>query len=211
MRRRVVVKVCGLTTPEDAVAAAESGADAVGFVFWQGSPRHVEAEVARRIADALPPFVVRVGVFVDAPRETLRRTAEEVGLDLLQLHGTESPDSLAGLPRRVLKAVPVGDGFRPEDAWRFEGHAAGVLLDTRSTSAPGGTGRSFDWSVARAVRDRAAFLVLAGGLTPENVAAAIAAVAPDGVDVSSGVESVPGRKDAARVRAFVRAVRESAG
>jgi phosphoribosylanthranilate isomerase len=205
------VKVCGLTSPEDAIAVADAGADAVGFVFWPGSPRHVEPELARRISDALPPFVVRVGVFVDAPREILRRTAEEVGLDLLQLHGSETPDSLAGLPRRVLKAVAVGDGFRPEDAWRFEGHAAGILLDTRSESAPGGTGRSFDWSAARAVRDRASFLVLAGGLTPESVGAAIAAVAPDGVDVSSGVESAPGRKDAARVRAFVRAVRESAG
>jgi phosphoribosylanthranilate isomerase len=204
---RVLVKICGLTSPEDAAAVAEAGADAAGFVFWPGSPRAVAPAAAARIARALPPFVLRVGVFVDAPPDVLRRTADEVGLDLLQLHGGERPTDLAGLPRRALKAVRVGAGFVPEDALRFEGHAAGILLDTRSDRAPGGTGERFDWSLARAVRERVSFLVLAGGLAPGNVAAAIRAVRPDAVDVSSGVESAPGRKDAGRVREFVAAVR----
>ena len=207
MRDRVLVKVCGLTSAEDAAAVAEAGADAVGFVFWPGSPRAVQPETAARIARALPPFVLRVGVFVDAPRDVLRRTADEVGLDLLQLHGGEAPSDLAGLPRRALKAVRVGAGFVPEDALRYEGRAAGILLDTRSGRTPGGTGESFDWSMAREVRERASFLVLAGGLAPGNVATAIRAVRPDAVDVSSGVESAPGRKDAQRVREFVAAVR----
>jgi len=209
-RGRVAVKVCGITSVEDGLLAAQAGADAVGFVFWPGSPRRVDLAAARRIARALPPFVLRVGVFVDALREEMARAVEEVGLDLLQLHGHEPPESLADLPRRALKAVGVGDGFVPEDALRYEGRAAGILLDTRSDGGPpGGTGQSFDWTRARAVRERAAFLVLAGGLNPANVHLALSAVRPDGVDVSSGVEAAPGRKDPEKVRAFMAAVREA--
>jgi phosphoribosylanthranilate isomerase len=168
----------------------------------------VDVETARRIARALPPFVLRVGVFVDAPPETLRRTAEEVGLDVLQLHGDEPPESLSGLPRRVLKAVRVGEGFQAEDALRYEGIASGILLDTRVPGgAPGGTGFPFDWTRTREVREKASFLALAGGLSPENVRMALTAVRPDAVDVSSAVESSPGRKDPHKVRAFVEAVR----
>jgi indole-3-glycerol phosphate synthase/phosphoribosylanthranilate isomerase len=203
---RVGVKVCGLTTVEDALAVARLGVDAIGLVFWPGSPRWVDRDKAREIAQALPPFVLRVGVFVDAALDVVARTAEEVGLDVLQLHGQEEPEALDRLPRRVLKAVRVGDGFMPEEALRYEGRAAGILLDTRSES-PGGSGRPFDWSLARRVRERASFLALAGGLTPENVHVALAAVRPDVVDVSSGVESSPGRKDPAKVSAFVEAVR----
>jgi phosphoribosylanthranilate isomerase len=205
--RRLFVKVCGVTSPEDGVAAAEAGADAVGLVFWPESSRAVTPDRARAISDALPPFVVRVGVFVDAGREEMARVAEAVGLDILQLHGGEEPDVFSGLPRRALKAVRVEDGFVPEDALRYEGMAAGLLLDASARSAPGGTGRTFEWSLARGVRERARFLVLAGGLTPSNVAAAIRAVRPHGVDVSSGVESAPGRKDPERVKAFLDAVR----
>jgi len=206
---RVFVKVCGITSVDDALVAARAGADAIGLVFWPGSPRRVDLETARRISGALPPFVLRVGVFVDAPREELARTAEEVGLDVLQLHGDEPPDALAGLPRRVVKAVRVGPGFVAEDALRYEGRADGVLLDTRLPDAgapPGGTGASFDWSFAREVREKASFLMLAGGLTPQNVAKALSAVRPDAVDVSTGVESSPGRKDPAKVLAFLDAV-----
>ncbi|HEY7514205.1 MAG TPA: phosphoribosylanthranilate isomerase [Vicinamibacteria bacterium] len=205
--RRVFVKICGITSPEDALLAAEAGADAVGFVFWPKSPRCVDAVTARRIADALPPSVVRVGVFVDAGREELVRTADEAGLDLLQLHGSETPEALAELPLRALKAVRVGSGFAPEMALQYEGRAAGILLDTLRDGKPGGTGEPFDWALVREVRRRASFVVLAGGLSPDNVKAAIEAVSPDGVDVSSGVEAAPGRKDPARVRAFVDVVR----
>jgi phosphoribosylanthranilate isomerase len=204
---RLFVKVCGITSPEDGVAAAEAGADAIGLVFWPLSPRAVSVEQARAIGQALPPLVVRVGVFVDAGRDEMARVAEAAGLDMLQLHGDEPPESCAGLPRRALKAVRVSDAFAPESALRYEGRVAGLLLDTRSSDAPGGTGRAFDWSLARDVRRRSRFLLVAGGLAPDNVRAAIEAVRPDGVDASSRLETSPGRKDHARVRAFVAAVR----
>jgi phosphoribosylanthranilate isomerase len=204
---RLFVKVCGITSPEDGAAAAEAGADAIGLVFWPESPRAVTVEQARAIGAALPPSVVRVGVFVNAGRDDMARVADAAGLDLLQLHGDEPPEALAGLPRRALKAIRVGDGFAPEDALRYEGRAAGLLLDTRASGAPGGTGRPFDWSLVRGVRERARFLLLAGGLGPENVRGAIEAVRPDGVDASSLLEAAPGRKDHGRVRAFVEEVR----
>jgi phosphoribosylanthranilate isomerase len=204
---RLFVKICGLTTPQDALAAAEAGADAVGLVFWAGSPRAVTVEEARAISDALPPFVLRVGVFVDASPDEMARAADAARLDLLQLHGEEPPEALSALPRRALKAVRVGERFSPWDALRYEGLAAGLLLDTRASGSAGGTGRAFDWSLARAVRERSRFLLLAGGLSPENVAAAIGAVRPDGVDASSRLEAAPRRKDHQRVRAFVTAVR----
>ena len=209
--RRLFVKVCGVTTPEDAIAAAEAGADAVGMVFWPGSPRAVAIDAARAIGGALPPFVVRVGVFLDADRDEMARVADAVGLDLLQLHGDEPPEAFDALPRRALKAVRVGEGLAPQEALRYEGRAAGLLLDTRAAEVPGGTGRAFDWSLARGVRERSRFLLLAGGLGPENVQAAIRAVGPDGVDASSRLEKAPGRKDHGRVRAFVEAVRAAEG
>jgi phosphoribosylanthranilate isomerase len=212
-RSRVAVKICGITSVEDARMAAGAGADAIGLVLWPGSPRTVDLQAARAIAEALPPLVHRVGVFVNPTHAEVERAVEAVGLDVVQLHGDEPPEFCRDMPRRVLKAVRVGRGFRPEDALRYEGFASGLLLDTRCDEAgapPGGTGRAFDWTLARAVRERAAYLVLAGGLTPETVARAVAEVGPDAVDVSSGVEGAPGRKDPVRVRAFVRAVRGAA-
>ncbi len=203
------VKVCGITTEDDAIAAADAGASAIGLVFWPGSPRRVTLEQAQRIARAAPPFVTRVGVFVDASRAELVSTADAVGLDVLQLHGSESPESLAGLPRRVIKAVRVGPGFEPQDAWRYADATAAVLLDTKRDDAPGGTGVAFDWTLAGDVRRHARYVILAGGLTPENVGAAIATMRPDAVDVSSGVEASPGRKDPERLRAFMEAVRSA--
>jgi phosphoribosylanthranilate isomerase len=209
--RRVLVKICGITSPADARLAVEAGADAVGFVFWPGSPRWVDPETARGIGAGLPPFIWRVGVFVDADPKTLAATADAAGLDLLQLHGSEPPEAFAGLTRRALKALRVGSGFAPEMALAYEGRAAGLLLDTQGEGAPGGTGQSFDWSRAGGLGERVGFLMLAGGLNPENVAEAIAVVRPHAVDVSSGVESAPGRKDPRRVRAFVEAVRRAEG
>jgi phosphoribosylanthranilate isomerase len=211
--RRVLVKICGITSEDDARLCAEAGVDAVGFVFWPGSPRRVSASRAAAIARRLPPFLLRVGVFVNASAEELSRTAEEVGLDLYQLHGQEPPEALVGLTRRVIKAVRVGPGFQAEEAMRYADRAAGLLLDTRlpaEPDRPGGTGMPFDWSLVKQLRDRVSFLMLAGGLRPENVAAAIAAVRPHAVDVSSGVESGPGVKDPAKVRAFLDAVRRAA-
>ena len=205
----VGVKVCGITSVEDARLAAECGADAVGLVLWPGSRRAVSRDQARAIAAAVPPGVDRVGVFVDAGREEIRRAVGEIGLDVVQLHGHEPPEACRGLGARVWKAVGVGPGFQPEDALRYEGVADGLLLDARADGgAPArGAGRAFDWSQAKPLRARVRYLVLAGGLTAETVRAAVAAVGPDAVDVSSGVESAPGRKDRDRVRAFVRAVK----
>jgi phosphoribosylanthranilate isomerase len=209
---RLLVKVCGITSPEDGRLAAEAGADAVGFVFWPMSPRRTRVDRAADIARELPPFVLRVGVFVNATRDEMARAADEVGLDLLQLHGEEPPEALLDLPRRCLKAVRVGAGFAAEDALRYVGAASGVLVDTRlagETAMPGGTGTPFDWRLVRDLRERVPFLMLAGGLNADNVEAAVTAVGPDAVDVSSGVETLPGRKDAVRLRAFIDAVRRA--
>lgn len=209
---RILVKICGITSPEDARLAIEAGADAVGFVFFSMSPRQTTVERAAEIGRTLPTTVQRVGVFVDETPEAMARAADAVGLDLLQLHGNESPEALAGLARPVIKAVRVGKGFAHDEALRFAATASGLLVDTRlpgETQLPGGTGVPFDWSLVKGLAERVPFLMLAGGLGPQNVAEAIRAVRPHAVDVSSGVESLPGRKDAEKVRAFVRAVREA--
>ena len=207
---RIAVKICGITSMEDAAMAVAAGADAVGFVFWPGSPRAVDPAAARAIAATLPPFVLRVGVFVDASPEEMRRVADEVGLDLVQLHGSESPEAVSqraaarGQGGARGPRLPAGGGapLRRSGGRPPPRHARG-----RATGCPGGTGRTFDWSLVRPVREGTSFVILAGGLTPENVGEAIAAVRPDAVDVSSGVESAPGKKDPAKVRAFVEAVR----
>jgi phosphoribosylanthranilate isomerase len=206
---RVRVKVCGITSVEDGLMAARAGVDAVGFVFWPRSSRAIDVETARLIARALPPFVTRVGVFVDASHEELACVAEAVGLDVLQLHGQETPDFVERLSRPVLKALRVDDSFSVDVAARYAERGAALLLDSGTAALPGGTGRTFDWGLARRVRERLGTLVLAGGLTPENVAQAIAQVAPTAVDVSSGVEAAPGQKDAAKVEALMAAVRQA--
>lgn len=209
-RLPVRVKICGITTPEDGLIAARAGADAIGLVFWARSPRHVNPGRAREISRALPPFVLRVGVFVDATADEIHQATEAARLDVLQLHGSEPPEVFDDLPRRGVKALRVGPDFDAVRAQSYEGRAAGLLLDTHAKSAPGGTGETFDWSIARELRAHVSYLVLAGGLTPDNVARAITEVRPDAVDVSSGVESAPGRKDADKVRAFIEAVRRAA-
>ena len=184
----------------------DAGADALGFVFWPKSSRFVTPEAAAAITATLPSFVTRVGVFVDASEDELGRTAEVARLDVLQLQGDETPAALRALPRRVLKALRVGAGFRSEDVMAYANAGLGLLLDTFRAEVPGGTGAAFDWTLARGLRERVPFLVLAGGLRPDNVAEAIAVVRPHAVDVSSGVESSPGRKDEGKLRAFVEAV-----
>ena len=203
----VRVKVCGITNLEDALAALDAGADALGFNFYRRSPRYIAPEEARRIITELPPGVLSVGVFVneDSPA-AVARVAAESGVQSVQLHGEESPEYCAALGRhRVIKALRAGRDYRPEQAKAYP--AESILLDAFSRHARGGTGETFDWALARRTREVVAQLYLAGGLTPDNVSAAIAEVAPFAVDVCSGVESAPGRKDAARVRAFISAVR----
>jgi tryptophan synthase beta chain len=196
------VKICGITCEDDALAAADLGAAAVGFVFWPGSPRFVDPDRARAIAAALPPFVSRVGVFVDAPADEIRRVTSLVGLTAIQLHGSEGPADCAGLGVPVIKALAATDRtFGDLDRWPRE---VTVLVDGVDQPGRGGTGRPVDWAAAARIASRRR-VVLAGGLDADNVAAAIAAVRPFAVDVSSGVESSPGRKDHARMRAFMAA------
>jgi len=198
-------KICGITRVEDALLAAEAGADAIGLVFYAKSPRAVDVRRAREIVAALPPFVTTVGLFVDMPRGELNGILEAVPLDLLQFHGDETPADCAGYHRPYIKALRVRPG---EDiAARCAGYpqAAGILLDTFVPGVPGGTGEAFDWSLVP--ESPGCPIVLAGGLTPDNVAAAIRQVRPWAVDVSGGVEAGKGIKDAARVRAFLAAVR----
>ncbi|HEV2882346.1 MAG TPA: phosphoribosylanthranilate isomerase [Pyrinomonadaceae bacterium] len=203
----VKVKVCGITNRADALAAVEAGADALGFNFYARSPRYIAPEDARRIIAALPPGVMCVGVFVnEESAATVARMAKESGVSAVQLHGDESPEYCAAMGgHEVIKALRVGKDFAPEAATAYP--AQSILLDAYDPRARGGTGETFDWTLARQTREVVAQLYLAGGLTPENVAGAIAAVAPYAVDVCSGVELAPGQKDAARVRAFVAAVR----
>jgi phosphoribosylanthranilate isomerase len=200
------IKVCGITNLMDARAAIEAGADWLGFNFYTRSPRYLSPADAGKIINALPETVRSVGVFVneDAP-ETVARMACEACITAVQLHGDETPAYCRALTKKyfVIKALRVGEGFAPDEALKYETSA--ILLDAYDARARGGTGRVVDWQTARRVRELVPKLFLAGGLTPENVAEAIARVEPFAVDACSGLESVPGRKDENRLRAFVNA------
>lgn len=200
-------KICGITRAADALVAAEAGADAIGLVFYSKSPRAVSIAQAREIIAALPPFVTTVGLFVNASRCEINETLDAVALDVLQFHGDEMPADCEGFHRPWYKALRVraGNDIRAEAA-RYAG-ASAVLLDTFVDGVPGGTGEMFDWSLVPA--DLPKPLILAGGLTPQNVQQAIERVRPFAVDVSGGVELRKGVKDAARVREFVGQVRTS--
>lgn len=205
---RTRVKICGITRIEDAEAAARAGVDAIGLVFDPASPRCVDLERARAIAQAVPPFVTVVGLFVNAAPERVREVLNWVGLDLLQFHGTESPEQCRLYAHRYIKAIRM----RPEvdlvcEARRYA-DAAGLLLDSFVPGVSGGSGRTFDWT--RVPRDLGRPLILAGGLTPQNVAEAIGQLRPYAVDVSSGVERSPGVKDPDKIAAFLEAVRNAA-
>jgi phosphoribosylanthranilate isomerase len=202
----VKVKVCGITNPGDAREAADAGADAIGLIFAKSS-RRISVEEARRICIALPDGVLKVGVFVNAEPAEVLSTAREVGLDLAQLHGDETPETVAairgaGLP--VMKAVRVRNAEALGALERYEADL--FLLDAWSAKARGGTGERFDWTLAKLVKGRGN-IVVSGGLTPENVREAIEFFEPYGVDASSSLEERPGKKDGERVRRFVRAAK----
>lgn len=207
MAQMTRVKICGITNLRDARLAVAAGARILGFNFYPRSPRYVRPATVRRILAQLPRGVKAVGVFVNAPLEKVERTARAARLDWVQLHGEESPEMAAKLARRwhVVKAFRVRRGFRPASLARYAKSCA-FLLDGFSPRARGGTGKRFDWSLARRAK-RYGRIFLAGGLTPENVAEAIRTARPDYVDVCSGVEARPGKKDAVRLRALMRNVR----
>jgi phosphoribosylanthranilate isomerase len=203
----VKAKVCGITTPEDALTAANSGADAVGLVFAE-SPRKLSVEQAREVANTLPDGVLKVGVFVDEEPEEVLRVVREVGLDYAQLHGDESPETvtfLRGEGVKVIKALRVRGAGSLAAMDKYEADL--FLLDAWSEKARGGTGERFDWEVAKSYGGRGNILV-SGGLTPENVREAIQFFEPYGVDASSSLEDAPGKKNGERVRRFVSAAKE---
>ena len=201
----VKVKICGITNEADGLAAAQAGADAVGFVFYEASPRAVSIQAAAAISRALPPFILKVGVFVDAPADTVLRAARECGLGLLQFHGEETPAYCLQFGLMSMKAFRIRDAGSLERLAEYPTQA--WLLDACVPNKPGGSGESFDWDLALAAQQFGRPIFLAGGLTPENVADAVRRVRPYGVDVSSGVEASPGRKDLAKVREFIRAAK----
>ena len=204
----VKVKICGVTSPVDALSAADAGADALGFMFYQSSPRFISLEAAAAIAQKLPSQIVKAGVFVDAPEELVLRAIAGCGLNLLQFHGNESPEYCLQFGLMSMKAFRIKDAASlqalaeyPTDAW---------LLDSYVADKLGGTGERFNWDLARQAQQLGRPIFLAGGLTPENVAEAVRQVRPYAVDVSSGVEGSPGRKDHEKVRAFIKAAKAAA-
>jgi len=204
----IKVKICGITNAADAAAAVEAGADALGFVFYAKSPRCVEAPLVKRLVAGLPPFVLPVGVFVNEDAKRVCDLMDECGLALAQLHGDETAAYCESVGRPVLKAFRLRGPSSLLSLAEFKGRAGvrGFVVDAFSEAAYGGTGETTDWALAADVAKHAPVL-LAGGLTAENVGEAIRKVGPYGVDVSSGVEARPGKKDHVKVQAFIRAAR----
>jgi phosphoribosylanthranilate isomerase len=202
----VRIKICGITNLADALLAADLGADALGFIFYSKSPRHLAPETAREIIAQLPPFVTSVGVFVDEETQVVRELAAQAGLDWIQVHGQESPDYCRSLGRRVIKGFRIKDESSLKDLEPFQGAVQAFLLDTYKKGQVGGTGETFDWRVAREAK-KYGQIMLAGGLTPDNVAQAIEVAQPEAIDTASGTEAAPGKKDPEKLRAFFSATR----
>jgi len=205
---RVRIKICGMTRVEDVAAAAKLGVDAVGLVFYAKSPRNVSIEQAQVLVAALPAFVTSTALFLDPDAEVVRQILGSVRIELLQFHGVEPAEFCRSFGRPYIKAVPMGGQADPAGYARRYAEAAALLLDSHVAGGKGGTGVSFDWSSIP--RFQGPPLILAGGLKPGNVAAAIRAARPYGVDVSSGVERAPGIKDLDKMAAFVHEVNDVA-
>ncbi len=205
---RTRVKICGITRVQDGVAAAAAGADAIGLVFYANSPRYVEIDQAAGIASALPPFVTKVALFVNASADEIEQVLSQVPIDLIQFHGNESPDFCSAQGRPYIKAIRMKPGVDLHQQRELYHQSCGLLVDSYRAGVPGGTGESFNWSLIPA--DLCAEIVLAGGLTPHNVADAIRVVHPWGVDVSGGVEVAQGVKkgikDAQAIKQLIRGV-----
>lgn len=207
LMQRVRVKICGITRPEDGVYAAALGADAIGLVFYQSSPRYVGVSRAREIVNALPPFISKVGLFVDQDEETITSVLTELPLDILQFHGNESAGECSRYGVPYIKAARMCEDINLIDFEQNYGDASALLLDTHIEGVAGGTGQVFDWKRIPARLNTP--VIVAGGLTPENVANAISQVSPYGVDVSGGVESQRGIKDHAKIDAFITSVNKA--
>ncbi|HXF10022.1 MAG TPA: phosphoribosylanthranilate isomerase [Desulfuromonadaceae bacterium] len=201
------VKICGITNPADAKTAIDAGADALGFIFYEKSPRYVSIQQVAEITKQIPPFIMRVGVFVNAEEDFIGRAVAEGGLTMLQFHGDEEPDFCTQFGLMSMKAFRVKDADSLKTIPEYPTDA--YLLDAYSSTTLGGSGEKFNWDLAVEAQKFKKPIFLAGGLTPGNVAEAVRKVQPFGVDVSSGVEASPGKKDPAKVKAFIEAVKKA--
>lgn len=200
----VRIKICGITNIEDALLSVDLGANALGFVFYKGSKRYIEPDHAKSIISKLPPFVTTVGVFANQDLDEIRNIKEEVGFDIFQLHGDEPADFCMKLKGKVIKAIRVKDSIDPKEIESYPTQA--ILFDNYTTEAYGGTGEAFGWEILKGF-DTSKKIILSGGLTPENVARAIRIVNPYAVDVSTGVEENPGKKNPDKLKRFIKAVK----
>lgn len=198
------IKICGITNVEDALLAVDLGADALGFIFYKESKRYIRPGKSHEIISKLPPFVTKVGVFVNQDLEEIKNIKEEAGFDIFQLHGDESPDFCKRLERGVIKTIRVREDINPKGIESY--HVQAILFDTYSTKGYGGTGKSFSWEILKGL-NTSKRIILSGGLSPGNVAEAIRIVNPYGVDVSSGVEDYPGKKNPEKLKKFIEAAR----
>ncbi len=203
---RTRVKICGITRPEDALAAAQLGADAIGLVFYPKSPRYVEASQAAEIISVIPPFMTTVALFLDAQKDVIQEVLSTVPVDLLQFHGDECPTDCGTFGRPYIKAIGMKGGVDAQAYAATYPDAQGYLLDSHAVGEAGGTGTSLDWSSLPKLKKP---VILAGGLRPENVAEAVQQSRPYAVDISSGVESSPGIKDKALMKAFISEVKKA--
>ncbi len=204
----IKIKICGITNKEDALWAVNLKVDALGFIFAD-SPRRVSPEIVQAIIELLPPFISSVGVFVNEDREKVKEIAENCGLTTLQFHGQESSSYCKEFKQKVVKTFRVKDKSVLEKAVQYQDKVDGYLLDTYSPSKYGGTGKTFDWSIAKEIKEFGLPTILSGGLNSENIKEAISEVEPYAVDVSSGVEERPGKKSLEKLIDFVRIVRET--
>ena len=198
------IKICGITNMEDAQVAADFGADALGFIFYKESKRYVDPQVAMSIISSLPPFITTVGVFVNQELDEISQIKETTGIQVVQLHGDETPEFVSSIPFNAIKAIRVKDKSDLDKVAQYAGQA--ILFDTYSDKEYGGTGESFDWSILNDMSSTKK-IVLSGGLNPENILEAVKIVGPYAVDVSSGVEDKPGKKDHTKIKRFIEAIK----
>jgi len=206
----IKIKICGITNKEDALWAVNLKVDALGFIFAD-SPRRVKPEIVQGIIELLPPFISSVGVFVNEDRKKVEEITESCGLTTLQFHGEESPSYCEGFKQKIVKALRIESKDILEKAVQYKDKVDAYLLDTYSPSKYGGTGKTFDWCIAKEIKEFGLPIILSGGLNPENIREAISEVEPYGIDVSSGVEERPGKKNMEKLINFVRIVRETNG
>ncbi len=202
------VKVCGITNIEDAKVCVELGVYAIGFIFAKKSPRRITFEKAREIISSLPPFIQSVGVFVNEEYQLIEDAIRYCGLDLVQLHGDESPQICERLMPRVIKAIRVKDRSSLGEIEKYRGKVKAILLDTYVKEVEGGTGRSFDWSIAKEAKKFGIPIILSGGIGPDNIKEAIRTVNPFAVDINSKVEERPGKKSAYLLRRFMEELKD---